>query len=71
MVWIKIRTAVLSALIWVQTVCKGYQQTTKVADSKEVTLDFNIDTCSCMCCALYTFMVILIVNIENPIHNVY
>ena len=26
---------VLSILIWVQTVCKGYQQTTKVAASKE------------------------------------
>ena len=25
----------LSVLIWVQTVCKGYQQTTKVAASKE------------------------------------
>ena len=34
-VWIQIRTVVLSVLIWVQTVCKGYQQTTKVAASKE------------------------------------
>ena len=25
----------MSVLIWIQTVCKGYQQTTKVADSKE------------------------------------
>ena len=25
----------LSGLIWVQTVCKGYQQTTKVATNKE------------------------------------
>ena len=30
------RTYVLSVLIWVQTVCKGYQQMTKVAASKEV-----------------------------------
>ena len=26
--WIQIRSDVLSGLIWVQTVCKGYQQTT-------------------------------------------
>ena len=26
-VWIQIRTDILSVLIWVQTVCKGYQQT--------------------------------------------
>ena len=29
-VWIQIRTDILSVLIWVQTVCKGYQQTTEV-----------------------------------------
>ena len=34
-VWIKIRSNVLSDLICVQTVCKGYQQTTKVATSEE------------------------------------
>ena len=34
-VWIQIRTDNLSVLIWVQTVCKGYQQTTKVAACKE------------------------------------
>ena len=28
-------TDILSVLIWVQTVCKGYQQMTKVATSKE------------------------------------
>ena len=32
-VWIQIRPDVLSGLIWVQTVCKGYQQMTKVATS--------------------------------------
>ena len=36
MVWIQIRTDILSVLIWVQTVCKGYQQRTKVAASKIV-----------------------------------
>ena len=35
MVWIQIRTDVQSVLIWVQTVCKGYQLTTRVAASKE------------------------------------
>ena len=34
-VWIQIRTDTLSVLIWVQTVCKGYQQTTNVAASEE------------------------------------
>ena len=34
-VWIQIRTNILSVLIWVQTVCKGYQQTTKLTASKE------------------------------------
>ena len=32
----QVRTDILSALIWVQTVRKGYQQTTKVAASKDV-----------------------------------
>ena len=31
-VWIQIRTDVLSVLIWVQTVCKGYQQATRTAN---------------------------------------
>ena len=35
MVWIQIRIHILLLLIWVQTVCKGYQQMTKVAASKE------------------------------------
>ena len=34
MVWIMIKIDVLSAQIWIQTVCKGYQQMTKVAASK-------------------------------------
>ena len=29
--WIHIRPDILSVLIWVQTLCKGYQQTTRVA----------------------------------------
>ena len=33
--WIRIKPDFLSGLIWVQTVCKCYQQTTKVATSGE------------------------------------
>ena len=32
---IQVRTNILLVLIWVQTVCRGYQQTTRVAASKE------------------------------------
>ena len=40
MVWIQIRTDILSVPIWVQTVCNGYQHTTKVAASmKRVNID--------------------------------
>ena len=35
MVRIQSRTNILSVLVWVQTVCKGSQQTTKVAAGKE------------------------------------
>ena len=35
MVWIQIRTDVLLVLMWVLTVCKGYQQMTKVTASTE------------------------------------
>ena len=35
MVWIQIRTDILLVLTWVQTVCKAYQQTTKVTASNE------------------------------------
>ena len=35
MVWIQIRTDILLVLNWVQTVCKGHQQTKKVSSSKE------------------------------------
>ena len=34
-VWNQIRPDILSDLIWVQTVCKGYQQTTIIATSGE------------------------------------
>ena len=33
-VWIQIRTDILSVLIWVQTVCIGYQHMTKVTANK-------------------------------------
>ena len=38
-VWIQIRSDILSVLIWIQTVCNGYQQMTKVAPSKESVKD--------------------------------
>ena len=41
MVWIQIRTNILSILIWVQTVCKGYQQMIIVATSFRVS--YNLD----------------------------
>ena len=34
-VWVQIRPDVLLGLIWVQTVCKSYQQSIKVAISRE------------------------------------
>ena len=34
-VWIQIKTNILLILIWVQTVCKAYQQRTKVTASKD------------------------------------
>ena len=34
-VWIQIRPGILSGLIWIQTVCTDYQQTTKVATSRQ------------------------------------
>ena len=35
----QVRTDILSVFIWIQTVCKVYQQTTKVAASKERVID--------------------------------
>ena len=35
MVWNQVRTNVLLVLMWVQTVCKSYQQMKKVAAIKE------------------------------------
>ena len=40
--WIQIRTDDLSVLIWVETVCKCYQQMTKVAASEE-RVNFDCD----------------------------
>ena len=44
-VWIKIRPNILLGLIWVQTVCKGYQQTTKVDNEDGVV--FGEGECGC------------------------
>ena len=42
-VWIQIMTDILSVLIWVQTVNKGYQQTMKIATGKETSFK-NVNT---------------------------
>ena len=44
-VWIQIRTDILSVLIWVQTVCKGYQQMTIVVASKARVKKSSIPEC--------------------------
>ena len=41
-VWIQIMTNILSALIWVQSVCKCYHLMTKVAASNESVKLYNI-----------------------------
>ena len=33
--WIQIRTDILSGIIWIQAVCKGYQQIAKFAAGKK------------------------------------
>ena len=43
MVWIQIRTNILLVLILVQTVCKVYQQTTKVVASNERVNDIQYE----------------------------
>ena len=40
MVWTQIRINILSVLIWVQTICKDYQQETKISTSKEIVTQF-------------------------------
>ena len=37
-VWIQIRPDVLSGLVWIQTVCNGYQQTTLVGKEDTASL---------------------------------
>ena len=44
-VLIQIRADVLSGMTWVQTVCKDYQQTIKVATSGEI-VKYTIDKAS-------------------------
>ena len=40
-VWIQIRPNILTGLIWVQTVCKGYQQATKVDPRANLTMTLS------------------------------
>ena len=53
--WIQIRSNILLGLIWVQSVCKGYEQMTLVGN--ELTLAFIMERHNClmlrydiMCC---------------------
>ena len=39
-VWILIRPDILSGLIWIQTVCKDHQQTTKFATGRQRVKEF-------------------------------
>ena len=44
-VWIQIRPGILLGLIWIQTICQGYQQVTKpTAGSKRVENDNSVFT---------------------------
>ena len=40
-VWIQFRPDILLGLIWVQTICKGYQQTAKVVTSTQRVNDYT------------------------------
>ena len=42
--WIKIKIDILSVLIWVQTVCKGYQRTTKSKERVNISFLFSFVT---------------------------
>ena len=49
-VWIQVRPDILLGLIWFQTVCKGYQQTTLVG-GKELN-SFSVNNQSSIGCTL-------------------
>ena len=57
-VWFRFRTDVLSVLIWVHTVVKGYQQTTKDAACKErdCGVHYYFDLYNCILVTLQTCM---------------
>ena len=47
-VWIQISTDFSSILIWLQTVCKGYQQTTKVSACRHRVRDLLLSAILCI-----------------------
>ena len=57
-VWIQIRPDILSGLICVQTVCKRYQQTTKVTTSRK-----RVDIISKSCLFVVVFFVLFCISI--------
>ena len=44
-VWIQIRSNLLSGMVWIQTVCKGYQQTTLFLSLFQVGKQFELLNC--------------------------
>ena len=62
-VWIQIRPDVLSNLIRFQTVCKGYQQTTKVATSGERVKVTMTKHAPQMTCVSWDMLPVLLTNI--------
>ena len=70
MVWIKIRTDNLSVLIWVQTVCKGYQQTTKVAASKETVSKLLLCMTECVLDVVIYFILCFSIDINYTLLSI-
>ena len=68
MFWIQIRTDVLSALILIQTVCKGYQQTSNFAASKERVTDPTSGPAykTFSCSTQLSMKFILLINVKMP-----
>ena len=64
--WIPIRPDILSGLIWGQTVCKGYQQTTLVGKELRMLLGGKeVKKIHCICDKLMIFYFSALVNTRN------
>ena len=66
LVWIQVRPDVLSGLIWIQTVWKGYQQTIKVATSRQRLRVKRVNTIGIVHeCLQAAFLVLFILLLKN------